>query len=123
VFLKLWRRTEPFENDEHTDKFLTRVCINVCKNMLRSPFRRRCDPLDDAQSLYTFDSTEDCDLFRAVLSLPVKERTVVHLFYYEDQSVREIAENLRMTDSAVKTTLHRARNHLKQCLKEEGTHE
>lgn len=123
VFLNLWNRAEPFEDEAHMDKFLTRVCINVCKNMLRSPFRRRCVDLDDAQSLYTFDSMEDFDLFRAVLSLPVKERTVVHLFYYEDQSVREIADSLRMTESAVKTALHRAREKLRKCLKEEGNHE
>ena len=123
VFLKLWRYAKPFENDEHTDKFLTRVCINVCKNMLRSPFRKRCTDLEDAQSLYTFDNTNDYDLFCAVWSLPVKERTVVHLFYYEDMPVREIAENLHMTESAVKTALHRARTRLKNCLKEEDTNE
>ena len=123
VFLKLWKRTEPFENDEHTDKFLTRVCINVCKNMLRSPFRKRCTDLDDAQSLYTFDSTQDYDLFCAVQSLPLKERAVVHLFYYEDLPVKEISKALHMSESAVKTALHRARNHLKDCLKEEGSHE
>lgn len=123
TFLKLWKRTEKFENDEHTDKFLTRVCINVCRNMLRSPFRKRCTDIEDAQSLYTFDSTEDYDLFCAVMSLPVKERTVVHLFYYEDKSVREIAGDLHVTESAVKTALHRARTHLKNRLKEEDTNE
>lgn len=123
TFLKLWKRTEKFENDEHTDKFLTRVCINVCRNMLRSPFRKRCTDIEDAQSLYTFDSTEDYDLFCAVMSLPVKERTVVHLFYYEDKSVREIAGDLHVTESAVKTALHRARTHLKIRLKEEDTNE
>ena len=123
VFLKLWSRKQPFEDEEHTDKYLTRVCVNVCKNMLRSPFRKRCTDLDDAQSLYTFDSTEDYDLFCAVMSLPLRERTVVHLFYYEDLPVREIAETLRASESAVKTALHRARNHLKNCLKEEGNRE
>ena len=123
VFLKLWSRKQPFEDEEHTDKYLTRVCVNVCKNMLRSPFRKRCTDIDDAQSLYTFDSTEDYDLFCAVMSLPLRERTVVHLFYYEDLPVREIAETLRASESAVKTALHRARNHLKNCLKEEGNRE
>ncbi len=123
VFLKLWTYKEPFENDTHMDKFLTRVCINVCRNMIRSPFRKRCTALDDAKDIYTFDSIQDYDLFCVVQSLPVKERTVVHLFYYEDFSVREIATCLHMSESAVKTALHRARNHLKNCLKEEGNHE
>lgn len=123
VFLKLWNHTKPFENEAHTDKFLTTVCINVCRNMLRSPFHRRCTDFEDAKEIYTFDSTEDYDLFCAVMGLPVKERAVVHLFYYEDMPVKEVAAHLHTSESAVKTTLHRARKHLKECLKEEGNRE
>ena len=74
------------------------------------------------QSLYAFDRTEDFDLFCAVMSLPDRERTVVHLFYYEDLPVAEIASTLHIGQSAVKTALHRARNHLKNYVKEDGTH-
>ncbi|MBQ7541979.1 MAG: RNA polymerase sigma factor [Clostridia bacterium] len=123
VFLKLWLRTAPFENETHMDKFLTSVCVNGCRNLLRSSFRKRCAaPEEEALSLYTFDSTEDCDLFCAVMALPLRERTVVHLFYYEDMSVKEIAAALHIGQSAVKTALHRARNHLRECLKEDGDH-
>ena len=123
VFLRLWKKQEPFENDEHTDKFLTRVCINVCKNMLRSLSRRHCTSLDDAQSMFAFDCAQDFDVFNAVMSLPQKERAVVHLFYYEDMSVAEIADALHASESSVKTALHRARNHLKTSLEEVGNHE
>ena len=122
VFLKLWSRKAPFENAEHIDRFLTCVCVNACRNILRSPFRRRSVPLEQAQALYTFDSAEDRDLFCAVMALPVRERTVVHLFYYEDMSVKQIASLLHIGQSAVKTALHRARNHLKEHLKEDGNH-
>lgn len=122
VFLRLWKRTKPFENDAHMDKFLTAVCVNVCKNMLRSPFRKRTTTIEDAQSLYTFDDEEDYDLFSAVRSLPRRERTVVHLYYYEDMPVKEISANLRISESAVKTALHRAKKRLRECLKE-GSHE
>ena len=72
--------------------------------------------------MYTFDAPEYRDLFCSVMALSDRERTVVHLFYYEDMSVKEIAAALRIGQSAVKTALHRARNHLKDYLKEDGTH-
>ena len=121
VFFKLWNHTKPFENETHIDKFLTRVCVNTCRNHLRALSRRRDTLPEDALQLYTFDTPEDYDLFCAVTSLPTRERTVVHLFYYEDMSVREIAQTLHIGQSAVKTALHRARNHIKDCL-EEGNH-
>ena len=123
AFLRLWTHTAPFTDEEHMDKFLTRVCINLCRNLLRSPFRKRWTvAAEEAMQLYTFDVPEDRDLFCAVMALPDRERTVVHLFYYEDMSVKEIAAALRIGQSAVKTALHRARNHLKEYLKEDGTH-
>ena len=123
VFLKLWSRTAAFEDETHMDKWLTRVCVNTCRNLLRAPFRKRCTvSADEAQALYTFDDTQDRDLFCAVMALPERERTVVHLFYYEDLPVREIAAMLHIGESAVKTALHRARNHLKSHLKEDGDH-
>ena len=120
VFLKLWTYTKPFENDTHMDKFLTRVCVNTCRNRLRTLSRRRETLSEDALQLYTFDTPEDYDLFCAVTNLPTRERTVVHLFYYEDLSVKEIAQMLHIGQSAVKTALHRARNHLKDYMKEDG---
>ncbi len=123
VFLRLWQRTDPFENDEHTDKFLTCVCANTCRNLLRSPFRkRRAEISDEALQAYAFDTSQDRDLFCAVMALSQRERTVVHLFYYEDMSIKDIAATLHIGQSAVKTALHRARNHLKEQMKEDGNH-
>ena len=102
TFLKLWTYPRAFESEAHMDKFLTCVCANLCRNLLRSPFRKRRTSAEEALSLYSFDSPQDQDLFRAVMALPARERTVVHLFYYEDMPVREIAATLHIGQSAVK---------------------
>jgi len=122
VFLKLWRYSGHFENEEHIDKWLTRVCINESKNYIKLSFRKNTF-LDDAKDLYTFDRPKDYDVFNAVMSLPKKERTVIHLFYYEDMSVSEMAKMLEMKESAVKTRLHRARKKLKDILGDEWVNE
>lgn len=75
IFLKLWKHNGQFENEEHIDKWLTRVCINESKNYIKLPFRKNTT-LDDAKDLYTFDTPRDYDVFNAVMLLPKKERTV-----------------------------------------------
>ena len=62
------------------------------------------------------DDTPDSTVYDAVLKLPEKYRTAIHLYYYEDYSVKEIAAAMRSSESAVKSWLHRARGMLKETL-------
>lgn len=123
VFLKLLRHNKSFNNEEHLDKWLTVVCVNESKNYIKSPFRKNTVLLDEAKDLYTFDTVNDYDIFKSVMSLPKKERTVIHLFYYEDLPVKEISKMLKIKESAVKTRLSRGRKHLKEMLGDELIYE
>lgn len=124
VFLKMWHAKIDFENSEHIDKWLTVACINKSKDYIKSPFQKRNTHLEEANHLlYTFDKTEHYDIFKAVMSLPKKERVVVHLFYYEDMPINEISSCLGIKSSAVKTRLYRARKDLKQILGEDWINE
>ena len=67
----------------------------------------------------SFPDSRSRDLFEEVMKLPDKYRIVIHLFYYEDYSVREIADILKLSESNVKTRLSRGRSLLKTALKEE----
>lgn len=65
-----------------------------------------------------FPDSQSEELFEAVMKLPEKQRTVIHLFYYEDYSIKEIADILKLSESNVKTRLTRGRAMLKEQLKE-----
>lgn len=67
----------------------------------------------------TFETPESENLFETVMKLPEKYRIVIHLFYYEDYTVHEIAEILNLGESNVKVRLSRGRALLKEVLKEE----
>lgn len=123
VFFKLWNYGKSFDGETHVDKWLTVVCVNESKNLIKSPFRKRCSDLDELSDCAEFDSITEQDIFSAVMSLPQKERTVIHLFYYEDMTVKEIAKLLKQSESAVKTRLHRARKNLKEKLGDEWINE
>jgi len=123
VLLKLWKTNKAFNDDGHMDKWLTITCIHKCKDRFKSPLVKKTATLAEAKELYTFDSIKSLDVFNAVMSLPKKERLAVHLFYYEDMTVNEIAEILKCKPSAVKTRLYRARNHLKNILGDDWINE
>lgn len=123
VFLKLWRHNKAFENASHIDKWLTVVCINESKNILRDLFRKHKDLDECFIDKSNFDSSAEYDLFKTVMLLPEKERTVIHLFYYEDYKVKDIAKLLKISESAVKTRLNRARAKIKESLGDEWTDE
>ena len=75
-------------------------------------------PLEEYAESLQYETPEESDLFFAVMALPKKYRAIVHLYYYEDYSTREIAEMLRLKEPTVRTRLVRARKLLKQSLKE-----
>ncbi len=116
VFMKLLKTNKIFNSDEHIDKWLTVTCVHKCKDFFRSPFRKSTVTLEELNEIYTFDSSKKADILNSILSLPPKERTVVHLFYYEDLSVEEIAKITKSNASTVKTRLHRGRKKLKSIL-------
>jgi RNA polymerase sigma-70 factor (ECF subfamily) len=56
----------------------------------------------------------------AVASLPERQREVIEALKFRDQSVREVAGRLGMTESAVKVTAHRGYQALKRLLRGRG---
>lgn len=115
VFMKYYTSRKRFNDYEHLKAWLIRVTINACKKYLLSSWIKRTVPLDET---IPFESKEDSDLFSAVMDLPLKYRTVVHLHYYEGYSIAEIASLLKTKESTIKVRLMRARTKLKEKLKE-----
>lgn len=107
-----------FETLEHIRAWLIRVAINKAKNKNISFFRRNTVPLEEYMETLTFESEEASEVLVAVMGLPEKYRVVIHLFYYEDYSIKEIADILKLSESNVKVRLSRGRMILKNTLQE-----
>ena len=80
--------------------------------------RRNRRSLEDTMDALTFEEDGDLELMDAVLLLPERYRIAIHLFYYEDYSVREIARILNTGEGTVKSRLSRARRLLRTQLTE-----
>lgn len=114
AFVKLITKAPEFENDEHRKAWLLRVTVNISKNMLKSAKRKNL-PLTEEIPY----SEKSDDVLPYVLSLDEKYRVVTHLYYYENYSIKEIAEILSLPAATVGTRLSRARKMLEKSLKED----
>lgn len=120
VFMRYIKKRPHFQNKEHEKAWFLRVTINCCKNMWKTPWRQRTvafqgnenDSMPEKKTEHTF-------LIETVKELPEKYRVVIHLFYYEEMSVQEISQIIRTKPSTVRTQLTRARDLLREKLKEE----
>ena len=113
VFLRYFCSRPPFASEEHRRAWLLRVTVNRCKTHLTSWWIRRTVPLDDRIPM---PEPEPLELDEALRQLAEKDRLVIHLFYYEECSTREIARMMRTTAGAVRTRLTRARQRLGKIL-------
>lgn len=117
VFIKLYSTDTQFTGDEHRKAWLIRVSVNMCKNHLRTIKNRKNVVLEE--DIPYFDQTADNALLKVVLTLPEKYRIPIHLFYYEDYSIKDIATVLDLPESTVKIHLKRGREKLSKILKKE----
>ena len=120
VFLKLLHNDMKFENIEHEKAWIIRVTLNQCKDLLKSKWKKSSvfvDAVPEPEKMYYKNPyVKEDETLWAVLQLPVKYRNCLYLFYYEDYSIKEIAESLEMQENTVKTNLRRGRGALKKIL-------
>ena len=120
VFLKISRHDMRYQSIEHERAWIVRVTINLCRDLLKSKWHKTSvsmEEVSEAQrgSCENFTEIQD-DMMWAVLQLPEKYRNCLYLFYYEDYSIKEIAQSLEMPENTVKTNLKRGRQALKEFL-------
>ena len=118
TFIQYISLKKEFETEQHIRAWLIRVSINKAKNKNTSFFKRNTIPLEDYMETIPFESSESFALFELVMKLPEKYRVIIHLFYYEDYSVNELSDILKISVSNAKVRLSRGRLLLKKTLKE-----
>lgn len=115
VFVKLLTEPRRFESAEHERAYVLRMASNACKDLLKSPWRKRTCGLDAVLEVPAPEAG-DGDLLAAVNELPAGYRTVIYLFYYEGYRAAEIGRILGVPTATVHTRLARGRARLKDIL-------
>lgn len=108
--------TPEFQNPDHEKSWLLKVAANLSKNRIRYNKHRDTDEL--SETLVAENRPDLSFVWDAVRSLPIKYRSVIHLFYYEGYTSGEISKILGRKSSSVRSDLRRGREQLKSILKE-----
>lgn len=123
VFVRLVRHTGELQSMEHAKAWLIKVTLNCAKKHFGQYWNKNVFPMEETEEVPKeetgYEQVEkrlDNPVSNAVAKLPPKYRGVVHLFYFEELSVREIAMMTGQKETTVKSQLHRAREMLKEML-------
>lgn len=125
VFVTYFQKSEQFRQEASLKTYLTKVTANRAKDYLRS-WKHKKDVLFET----IFTSTKGVEemmleqeqlaaLEKNLFQLPLKYREPLILFYYDEQSIAEIADYLQLNENTVKTRLRRAKQQLKEFFEEE----
>lgn len=117
VMIRVYRQDGEFESEEHLRRWIMKTAVNVCRDQLKCFWKKSRADAD----LTLFPQPEDPDrgLLEEVLALPLKYRSVIYLHYYENYSLKEISEMLKISESAARMRAKRGRELLKLELEKE----
>ena len=119
TFLKAYRAMDGFREECNEKTWLVRIAINTCRDMQRSAWLRHMDRSITPDMLPAVSvpfEEKDEELILSVMELPVKLREVVLLHFYQDMSVKEIADSLGLSSPTVSNRLDRAKKKLRVAL-------
>ena len=129
VFIKCYEKMETFRNESSYKTWMIKITVNRCKDVLKSwsyknllltnQFNHKKADVSVEQDY--FKDKDSQNLSQQVMDLPVKLREVIFLYYYQDFSIGEISDLLKINENTIKTRLYRARNKLKEALEMEGS--
>jgi RNA polymerase sigma-70 factor, ECF subfamily len=138
VFVQVYKSAARYEPRAKFTTWLFTIARNLCLNEFRRRHRHPVDSIhalqkhsDDPHSEEPFQHPDPTSrapyaevmerelqeqIFEAIQQLPENQRSAVILCRYEGLSYEEIAEVLKLSESAIKSLMHRARETLKEKL-------
>ena len=125
VFVRLVSHIGELTSWEHVKAWLIRVTINCARKHYDKYWNKNVAYIEDTEQFrgsQAYEPPGEHPVRQAVTKLPPKYRTVVHLFYFEELPIQEIAQFTQQKESTVKSQLHRAREMLKDLMIERGSH-
>jgi RNA polymerase sigma-70 factor, ECF subfamily len=128
IFVKCYKSLHTYSGKSKLRTWLWRIAINHCKDFHRSWYTKNVviageempsnGTKKELVEQAVIQKEEDDELIAAIMTLPIKYREVIYLFYYEELPLKEIALVTDTGLNTVKTRLRRAKELLKEELEE-----
>jgi len=118
TFLRVVRSYSGYRGESSEKTWIISIAVNICRDYMRSAWKKRVVVTDD----FLTYSSDDVDteemlekrserqaLINAIMKLPDKYREIIHLHYYQDMGINDIAKVLKIPGGTVKSRLFKAR--------------
>ena len=119
TFIKYMTKAPVFFSHDHEKAWLLRVAQNRCKDILKREGIKKEMPLEEAYNVASEDEEAKGSVLALVRALPESYRSVVVLHCLEGYPLGEVARILKISLSASKMRLKRAREILKNLREED----
>lgn len=127
VMYQYIKSSKNFENEEYEKAWLIHVTLNACRKVWRSAWYKHSIPFLSVIEKGTESGLEENIIYQeegreiiaAVLKLPRKYREVIHLFYFQELSINEIAGITGRKVNTITSQMTRGRELLRKTLKED----
>lgn len=121
--IKVYRSIRSFEGKSQLYTWLYRIATNEAITFLNRKKKIRATPMDDASNNLHADAFFDGNeaqrkLFRAMETLPNKQKLVFNLRYFEEMSYDDMSEILHTSVGALKASFHHAVKKIESHLRE-----
>lgn len=118
TYLKAWRSMPEYERKgiENDKAWLLRIAINTCRDLYRTGWFRHVDRRQELETVaanIAYQDPVDHELAMDICRLPEKYKQVILLYYYQDMTLREVAQTLGVPVSTVQRRLKKAESLLK----------
>ncbi len=126
TFLKAYQAMDGYRGDCSERTWLMRIAMNTCRDIKRRAWFRYIDrrvALDQLPEALVAYEQEDDDTIQSIMRLPYRDREVLLLYFYQDMTLREIAQSLGISVGAAHGRLAQAKKKLRAELKGGTGHE
>ncbi|UFT98436.1 sigma-70 family RNA polymerase sigma factor [Radiobacillus kanasensis] len=128
VFMNCYHHLDNFRNEASYKTWIFTITANKSKDVLKSSWFKQLFRIGDKEPLNKSSSAEELYLAKnaeeqvvqSVMTLPIKYREVIILYYYEDMKIKEMQELLRVNENTIKTRLSRAKGLIRKKLERSG---
>ncbi|MCQ6307035.1 sigma-70 family RNA polymerase sigma factor [Bacillus cereus] len=108
TILKAYQSIHKLKHVEYFKTWIFRILINECNTMIAR--RSKIVSVDCiGEQVSTSAQNQEIEIRDAIDKLPAKQRMVIILHYFQDMTMKQVADTLNLSESAVKKRLQQAK--------------
>lgn len=118
VTFRAYKKRKQLRDVSYVKTWLIRVMINYCNDVIKKEKNLTDDRLLETKA--TYDNTNYIWLEEAIRQLTQDDQTLIYLKYFHEMTFAELAQQMDLPESTIKTRLYRTVAELKHDLADEG---